>query len=120
MAQVRHHELRPIPRMPNSAGIGRRINARAPVWLARPAAGRDVLMLPARQGRRLLNPDDVVLQPQVSIDVLLRLEMPRDDPRAIPESKHAAVSRELMSQAGEEPPPKVLEVFHVRLADFTQ
>jgi hypothetical protein len=33
-------------------------------------------MLPVRQRRRLLDPNDVIFQPQVIIDILLMLEMP--------------------------------------------
>ena len=37
----------------------------------------------ARQRRRLLDPDHVVFQPEVGINVLLGLEMPGDDPRPV-------------------------------------
>ena len=55
-------------------------------------------MLPARQRRRLLDPDHVIFQPQISIDVLLRLKMPGDDPRPIRKRQHPPIRRKLMLQ----------------------
>src|ERR1035441_5322194 len=49
----RKNEPRAVPGMPNPSGIGRRVNPRSPVRLGRPAARRDVLILPARQRCRL-------------------------------------------------------------------
>src|SRR5262249_33257479 len=57
LLQKRKHEPCPIPRMTNPARIRRRINPRSPVRLASATARRDILVLPTRQRRRLLNPD---------------------------------------------------------------
>src|ERR1017187_2898581 len=77
----RNDEPPPIPSMTNPPRIGRRVNARTPIRLAGPRARRNILVLPARQGRCLLNADHVVFQSQVGINVLLCLEMPRHNPR---------------------------------------
>ena len=77
--EMRHDELGPIPCVPDAAGIRRRVDARTPVRLARARARRNVLMFPTRQRRGLLDPDHVVLQPEIRVDVLLALEMPRDN-----------------------------------------
>ncbi len=105
---------------PTPPGIRRRIDARTPVRLARPAARRDVLVFPRRQRRGLLDPDHVVFQPQVGINVLLVLEMARDDPRPVAERQDAPERRELMPQVREQLPPQILEVLQVGLADLAQ
>ena len=77
-------------------------------------------MLPRVKRRRLLDPDHVVFQAEVSIDVLFVLKMPRDDPRTVRKRQHAPIRRELMRQLAEQPPPQILEMLHVRLADLAQ
>ena len=84
--------------MTHAAGIRRAVNARPPVRFARAAARRDVLILPRRQCGSFLDPDAVVFQPEIRINVFLVLEMARDDARTIGERQDAAKRREFMRQ----------------------
>ena len=67
-------------------------------------------MLPTRQRRRLLNSNHVIFQAQVSIDILLRLEMARNNPRPVRKTQHAAIRRKVMLQPAEQPPPQILKM----------
>ena len=75
-------------------------------------------MLAARKRRGLFDPDHVVFESEVSVDVLLVLKVTRDDARAIREIQHATIRAELMRQPVKQSPPKILEVFNVRFADL--
>src|SRR5687768_1218887 len=77
-------------------------------------------MLPARQRRRLLNANHIVFQAEIRIDVLFRLEMSSDDPRAVAERQRATVRRELMRQMNEKSPSEIVEALHHRLPDLAQ
>src|SRR5687767_1451748 len=77
-------------------------------------------MFARRQCRRLFNPNYVVFETEIRVDVFLVLEMASDDARAIRERQHTAIRAELVRQLPKQPPPQVLEVLHVRLAHFPQ
>ena len=106
--------------MTNPAGIRRRVDSRPPIRLAGPAARRDILVLPTRQRRRLLDSDHVILQPEIGIDILLSLEMAGDDSGAVGEGQDGAVNGECVFEAGEDCVAEVLEVLGVGFADFAQ
>ena len=88
--------------------------------LACATAGRDVLILPARQRRRLLNANHVVFQPEIRINVFLVLEMSLDDARAVVKFQQSSIRAGLMPQSTEQPLPQILEVLHVRFAHLAQ
>ena len=77
-------------------------------------------MLARRQRRRLLDADHVIFQPQVSIDILLRLKVPRNNSRSIRKCEHPAIRGELMFQVPKQPSPKVFKIFHVGFANLPQ
>lgn len=83
-----------IPLMPHSTRVGRGVNPRAPIRLAAAQAGPNVLKFPPGQSCGLFNPDDVVLEAQVRIDVVFVLEVAGHKPRAVGEGQNAAVRDE--------------------------
>jgi len=116
---MRRNKLRPIPGVTHAARIRHGINARPPIRLRCAAASCDVLVLPCRQGRGLFNPNHVVLQPQVGINVLFVLEMPGNESRPVLESKNTPKRGELVTEIWEQLPPEILEVFKVRFTNFS-
>jgi hypothetical protein len=96
------------------------MDPRTPARSARPAARRDVLKLPTRQRRGLLEVNDLVFQTQVGIDVFFILEVARHDPRPIPESQNPAERGELMRLPDEQLSAQILEVFQDGFADLAE
>jgi hypothetical protein len=76
-------------------------------------------MLPVRQRRRLLDPDHVVFQPEIRIDVLLVLKCPamiREPFANVSTPRYAENSCGVFRTA----PPQILEMLHVGFANFPQ
>ena len=106
--------------MANVAGIGGRIEARAPIGFGGAATARDVLVFAGGQLSGFLNADDVVFQAQVGINVFLALVMAQDDARAVYEGEDAARDVEVVGKAMEQSLPQSLEILQVQLAHFAQ
>lgn len=68
-----------IPFMADTARVGGRIDARTPVGLGGAATRRDVLIFSRGQRGGFFNPDDVVFEPEISVDVLFALIMSGDN-----------------------------------------
>ena len=77
-------------------------------------------MLAAGQRRGLLDANNIVLEPEVGIEIGGRLIVPGDDARAVRELENATVGRELMRQPTEQPATQVIEVFQIRFADLAE
>ena len=88
--------------------------------LRRAAAGGDVLVLARGQLRGFLDPDDVIFQAQIGIDVLFALVMAELNARTVGEHEQAARGVKLMGQPGEEALAQVFKVFEVGFPDFAE
>src|SRR6476620_2159743 len=89
-----------IPGVTDAAGVGGGIEARTPGPSVRPdlgtaAAGSDVGLLAGGEGSGFFNPDDVVFETEIGIDVFFTLIMAGDNAGAVGESQKAARGREI-------------------------
>ena len=114
-----------VPVVADAAGVGGGIDAGPPGEAggrdARGAgAGEDIAVLAAGESGGFLDTDDVVFEAEVSIDVVLALEVAGDDAGAIGESEDAAGGGVIVRGAVKDAAAKVFKIFAVGFADLAE
>lgn len=115
-----HDEFLEIPWMADTAGIGGGIETGPPVRFGRAATSGDVREFAGGELGGLLNPDHVVLEAEISIDIFLALIMPEDDTGTVGEDELAARGVEFMRQLPEETLPESLEMLEIGFAHLAE
>jgi hypothetical protein len=113
-------ELLSVPSVADATGIGRGIDAWTPSGFGGAAAGADVGILAAGQGRGFFNADNVVFESEIGIDIVFVLVVTGDYAGAIGEVEQTTGGNKFVGELSKEALTEVGKTFVIGFADLTK